>query len=157
MVTSGMNLKEPDQSLLWLNAFEAQTGFEKKRDIKETLETSGPPAVAAVARDYYLTAYFMSQCGLEALIKPGSLVAHRNFDDMKFMDIRKDHKRHLKARRSRNRLSYQAPRGYALFQVVDLKAYPNPEAESIRLQFIVGLRDSQSKLKSLEAQIANNS
>ena len=39
---------------------------------------------------------------------------------------------------------------------VDLKAFPDPAAELIRLQFIAGLRDNESKLKFLEALRAND-
>ena len=39
---------------------------------------------------------------------------------------------------------------------VDLKASPDPEAEMFRLHFIAGLRDSESKLKLLEALRAND-
>ena len=38
----------------------------------------------------------------------------------------------------------------------DLKASLHPEAEMIRIQFIAGLRDSESNLKSLETFRANN-
>ena len=62
-----LNRKEPDQALMWLKAFEARARVEKKRDIDATPGTSGPPAVA--------NDFFMSQCGLEALIKLSSLVA----------------------------------------------------------------------------------
>ena len=41
-------------------------------------------------------------------------------------------------------------------KVLNLKATPAPEAELIRLQFIAGLRDSGSKLKSLEVLRVNN-
>ena len=45
-------------------------------------------------------------------------------------------------------------RGYCKF--VDLKASPAPEAGMIPLQFIVGRRDSESKLKLLEVFRSNN-
>ena len=41
-------------------------------------------------------------------------------------------------------------------KVVDLKSSPDPEAEMMRLQFIAGLRYSETKLKLLEALIPNN-
>ena len=62
----------------------------KKRDIDSTPGTSGPPALTAIAEDYQVTDFFMSQCGLEALIKLSSLVALRNIEDMKLIDILKD-------------------------------------------------------------------
>ena len=85
-----LNLKEPDQALMWLKAFEARARVEKKRDIDATPGTSGPQAIAAIANDYQVADLFMSQCGLEALIKLSSLVAPRNIEDVKFIDIRKD-------------------------------------------------------------------
>ena len=39
---------------------------------------------------------------------------------------------------------------------VDLKASPDPAAEMIRLHFLAGLRDSEAKLKILEALRAND-
>ena len=92
-----LNLKEPGQALMWLKAFEARARVEKKRYIDTTPGTSGPPAVAAIAKDYQLTDFFMSQCGLEALIMLSSLVAPRNIEDMKFIDIRKDLINYLKS------------------------------------------------------------
>ena len=91
-----LNLKEPDQALMWLKASEARARVEKKRDIDATPGTSGPPAVAAIAKDYQVTDFFMSQCGFEALIKLSSLVAPRNIEDMKFIDYRKDLINYLK-------------------------------------------------------------
>ena len=41
-------------------------------------------------------------------------------------------------------------------KVILLKAFPDPEAEIIRLQPIKGLRDSESKPKLHEALRANN-
>ena len=70
-----LNLKEPEQALTWLKAFEARARVEKKRDIDGTPGTTGPPPVAAVTHDYQITDFFMSQCGLEALVKRSSLVA----------------------------------------------------------------------------------
>ena len=67
-----LNLKEPDQALMWLKAFEARARVEKKRDIDATPGTSGPPAVSAIAKDYQVTDFFKSQCGLEALINLSS-------------------------------------------------------------------------------------
>ena len=52
-----LNLKEPDHALMWL---EARERVEKKRDIDATPGTSGPPAVAAIAKDYQVTDFFMS-------------------------------------------------------------------------------------------------
>ena len=130
-----LNLKEPDQALMWLKASEARARVEKKRDIDATPETSEPPAVAAIAKIYQVTDFFMSQCGLEALTKLSSLVAPRNFEDMKFIDVRKDLINYLKPQerlgvaertgflqmsqgggggRSRNRLPCHAPRGCAV-------------------------------------------
>ena len=73
-----MNLKEPNQALMWLKAFEARALVGKERDIDATPGTSGHLAVAAIAKDYQVTDFFMSQCGLEALIKLSRLVAPRN-------------------------------------------------------------------------------
>ena len=116
----------------------------------------------------------MSQCSLEALIKLSSLVAPRNIEDMKFIDIRKDLINYLKPQErlvvAERTVFLQMSQGgeeaetdylaslreaarYCKF--VDLKASPDPEAEMIRLQFIAGLRDSESKLKLLEALRAN--
>ena len=91
-----LNLKEPDQAFMWLKAFEARARVEKKRDIDATPGTSGRPAVAAIAKDYQVTDFFMNQCGLEALTKLSSLVAPRNIEYMKFIDIRKDLINYLK-------------------------------------------------------------
>ena len=106
-----------------------------------------------------------------ASIKLNSLVAPRNHEDMKFIDIRKDLINYLKAQERRTgflqmsqgqeeaeidylaRLREAAP--YCVF--VDLEASQDPEAEMIRLQFIAGLRDSESKLKLLEALRAKDS
>ena len=85
-----LNLKEPDQALMWLKTFEARARIEKKRDIDATPGTSGPPAVAAIAKDYLVTDFFMSQCGLEALIKLSSLAAPRNIEDMHFANWREN-------------------------------------------------------------------
>ena len=148
---------------------------EKKRDIDATPGTSGPPAVAAIAKDYQVTDFFMIQCGLEALIKLSSLVVPRNIEDMKFMDIRKDLINYLKPQ---ERLVVAERTGFLQMsqggeeaetdylarlreaarycKFVDLKASADPEAELIRLQFIAGLRDSESKLKLLEALRAND-
>ena len=60
-----LNLKEPDQALMWLKAFDARARVEKKRNIDATTGTSGPPAVAAIAKVYQVTDFFMSQCGLK--------------------------------------------------------------------------------------------
>ena len=124
-----LNLKEPDQALMWLKASEARARVEKKRDIDATPGTSGPPAVAAIAKNYQVTDFFMSQCGFEALTKLSSLVAPRNIEDKKFIDVRKDLINYLKPQerlgvaertgflqmsqggRSRNRLPCHAPRG----------------------------------------------
>ena len=70
-----LNLKEPEQALIWLKAFEARARVEKKRDIDGTPGTTGPPLVATITHDYQITDFFMSQCGLEALVKLSSLVA----------------------------------------------------------------------------------
>ena len=101
-----LNLKEPDQTLMWLKAFAARARVEKKKDIDiyllslsqqlgwdidSTPGTSGPPAaVAAIAKDYQVTDFFRSQCVLEALIKLNGLVAPRYFEVMNFIEIRKD-------------------------------------------------------------------
>ena len=85
-----LNLKEPEQALMWLKAFEARARMGKKKDIGGTPGTTGPPPVAAVTQDYQITDFFMSQCGLEALVKLSSLVAPKNVEDMKFTVIRKD-------------------------------------------------------------------
>ena len=117
----------------------------------------------------------MNQCGLEALIKLSSLDAPRNIEDMKFIDIRKDLINYLKPQ---ERLVVAERTGFFQMsqggeeaetdylarlreaarycKIVDLKASPDPEPEMIRLQFIAGLRDSESKLKLLEALRANN-
>ena len=170
-----LNLKEPDQALMWLKAFEARARVEKKRDIDATPGTSGPPTVAAIAKDYQVTEFFMSQGGLEALIKLSSLVAPRNIEDMKFIDFGKDLINYLKPQ---ERLVVAERTGFLQMsqggeeaetdylarlrdaarycKFVDLKASPDPEAEPIRLQFIAGQRDSESKLKLLEALRAND-
>ena len=77
-----LKLKEPNQALMWLNAFDARARVETKRDINATPGTSGPPVVSAVAKDYQMTDFFMSHCSLEALIKLSSLVEHRNIVDL---------------------------------------------------------------------------
>ena len=84
-----LNLKEPDQALMWIKAFETRARVEKKRDIDATPGTSGPPAVSVKAKDYQVTDFFKSQCGLDALIKFSSLFTPRNIEDMKIIDIRK--------------------------------------------------------------------
>ena len=43
-----LNLKEPDQALMWLKAFEARARVEKKKDIDATPGTSGLPAIRSV-------------------------------------------------------------------------------------------------------------
>ena len=45
-----LNLKETDEALMWLKAFEARARVEKERDIDAIPGTSGPPAVAAIAK-----------------------------------------------------------------------------------------------------------
>ena len=50
-----LNLKEPDQALMWLKAFEARALVEKKRDNDATPGFSVPPAVAAIANDFQVT------------------------------------------------------------------------------------------------------
>ena len=45
---------------MWLKAFEARAHVEKEKDIDTTPETSGPPAVAAIAKEYQMTDFFMS-------------------------------------------------------------------------------------------------
>ena len=111
----------------------------------------------------------MSQCGLEALIKLSSLVAPRNIEDMKFIDIRKNLINYLKPQ---ERLVVAERTGFLQMsqgeeeaetdylarlreaarycKFVDLKALPDPEAEMFRLQFIAGLRDRQR----IKAQVA---
>ena len=170
-----LNLKEPDQAQMWLKAFERRARVEKQRDIDATPGTSGPPAVAAVAKEYQVTDFFMSDCGLEALIMLSSLVAPRNIEDMKFIDIRKHLINYLKPQ---ERLVVAERTGFLQIsqggeepetdylarireaarycKFLDLKAPPDPEAEMIRIQFIAGLRDSESNLKLLEALKANN-
>ena len=66
------------------------SAYWKKRDFDSTPETSEPPAFAAKAKDYQVTDFFMSQYCLEASKKLSSLVAPKNIDDMKLMDIRND-------------------------------------------------------------------
>ena len=57
-----LNLKEPDQALMWLKAFEVRARrVEKKRDLDATPGTSGPSAVVAKTNDYQVTDFFMSQ------------------------------------------------------------------------------------------------
>ena len=80
------NLKEPDQAFMWLKAFAERERAEMKKDINATSGTGGPPAVAAIAKDYQETDFFMSQCGLVALIKRSSFVTPRNIEDMNFRD-----------------------------------------------------------------------
>ena len=58
-----LNLKEPDEAHTWLKAFVARARVEKKSCIDATPETSGTQAVAAIAKDYHVTDFFMSQCG----------------------------------------------------------------------------------------------
>ena len=45
-----LNIKESDQALMLLKAFEVLLRVEKRRDIDATPETSGPPAAAAIAK-----------------------------------------------------------------------------------------------------------
>ena len=68
---------------MWLNAFDARARLQKERDINATPGTSGPPAVAAVTKNYQMTCFFMSQCSLETLIKLKSFVALRNIVDIR--------------------------------------------------------------------------
>ena len=170
-----LNFKEPDQALMWLQAFEARACIEKKRGIDATPVTTGPPAVAAVAKDYQVTDFFMSQCGVEALIKLSSLVTPRIIEDMKFRDIRKDLLKYLKpeerlvvAERTaflqmshggeEAEIDYLARiREAARYcKFVDLKASLDPEDEMTRLQLIAVLRDNDAKFKLLEALRAND-
>ena len=165
-----LNLKKPDQALLCLKAFETRALVEKKRDIDTTPGFSRQPAVAVKAKDHQATDFFMSRFGLEALMKLSSLVAPRNIDDMKLIDIRKDLIYYLKPHEKlvvaeRNCFLQMSQGGeeaetdylarlredarYCKF--VDVKASSEPEAEMIRLQFIAGLRDNESMLKLLEA------
>ena len=149
--------------------------MKRKKDIDATPGTIGPPAVAAIANDYQMTDFFMSQCGLEALIKLSVLVAPRNIEDMKFIDFRKDLINYLKPQEI---LVVAERTGFLqLFQggeevetdyfarlreaaryckFVDLEASLDSEAKMIRLQLIAGLRHSESKLKLLEALRAND-
>ena len=92
----GLNLKEPDHSIMWLKAFEARARVEKKRDKDRTPDTDSSAAAASIAKDYQVSNFFMSQCGLEALIKISSLVEPRNIEAMSFIDIRKVHIKNLK-------------------------------------------------------------
>ena len=131
-----LNLKEPDQALMWLKAFEARARVEKKRDIDATPGTSGPPAVAAIAKDYQVTDFFMSQCGLEALIKLSSLVAPRNIEDMKFIDIRKDLINYLKPQ---ERLVVAERTGFLQMSQGEKKQKPTTLLGSERLRVIVSL------------------
>ena len=157
-----LNLKEPEQLVMWLRAFKARARVEKKRDVDAIPGTSGPPAVAVIAKDYQVTNFFMSQCSLEALIKLSSLVAPRNIEDMKFIDIRKDLINYLKPQerlvvaertgvlqmsQGEEEEEEEAETDYLAklreaaryCKFVDLKASLDPEAEVIRLQFIAGL------------------
>ena len=47
-----LNLKEPDQAIMLIKAFEARGRVEQKRDINTTPILSAPPAVAAKATEY---------------------------------------------------------------------------------------------------------
>ena len=170
-----MNLKEADQALMWLKAFSARARVEKKRDIDATPETSGTPAVAAIAKNYQVTDFFKSQCDLEALIKLSSVVAPRNIEDMKFIDIRKAFINYLKPQETLevaertdflqiSQVGEEAETDYLAKLIeaarnckfVDFKAPLDPEAEKIGLQFLARQRDSEAKLKLIEALRANN-
>ena len=131
-----MNLKEPDQSLMWLKAFEARARVEKKRDIVATPGTSGPPAVAAIAKDYF----FMPQCGPEALIKLSSLVAPRNIEDMKFINIRKALINYLKPQ---ERLVVAERTGFLQMSQGEKKQKPTTLVGSERLCVFVSLSISK--------------
>ena len=152
-----LNLKEPEQLVIWLKAFKARARVGKKRDVDAIPGTSGPPAVAVIAEEYQVTNFFISQCSLEALIKLSSLVAPRNIEDKKFIGIRKDLINYLKPQErlvvaERTGVLQMSQGGeeeeaetdylaklreaarYCKFE--DLKASRDPEAEVIRLQFI---------------------
>ena len=52
---------------MWLKAFEARAHVEKEKDIDTTPETSGSPAVAAIAKEYQMTDFFMSSVASETM------------------------------------------------------------------------------------------
>ena len=60
MVKPELNLKEPDQALMRLNVIEARAHFEKKRDTDATPRFSGPPANAALAKDFQVAVLLRS-------------------------------------------------------------------------------------------------
>ena len=61
-------------------AQDVRARVEKENDIDAIPEASGPPAFAAIAKDYQMTDFFLSQCGIEALIKLSSLSTKKNID-----------------------------------------------------------------------------
>ena len=127
-------LKEPDQARMRLEAFEVRGRVEKKRNIDATTETSGTLVVAALANYYQVTDYVMSQCGLEALIKLSRIVAPRNIEDMKMIDIRNDLIKYLKPQK---RLMVAECTGFLQLSRWEKKQKPTTLLGSQRLCVIV--------------------
>ena len=163
--TTQLDLTSPDDALAWLEGFKAKGRTEKKVDI-EADATQNPP----VQRDYQLTDYFLSKCGINAIKKLNSLVAPNRLSDLKFDQIERHIETYIKPRerlvvaeRTNFLSTSQKPDENAEDFLARLreaarycdfgkiKTAPDPEAEMIRLRFIAGLHDSESKIRLLES------
>ncbi len=90
-----LNLREPEDALVWLDAFAAKCRAEKKTDVAAT---------ASNAADFQVTDQFLFRCGVESLKKLKSLVAPKELKAMPFKDIEKVLKGYLEPQqRLRNR------------------------------------------------------
>ncbi len=66
------NLREPEDALVWLDAFAAKCRAEKKTDVAAT---------ASNAADFQITDQFLFRCGMESLKKLKSLVAPKGTEN----------------------------------------------------------------------------
>ena len=145
----------------------SQVKSGKKRDIQANTE-------AAIEKDFQITDYFISRCGINALKKLNSIIAPRKVEDLPFAEIQTTFLAYLKpterlvvAERTmflsteqgsnENEADFLArlreAARYSKFD--DLKNSNGPEAELIRLRFIAGLRNREAKLK-LREQLRGN-
>ena len=153
-------LREPEDALVWLDAFAAKCRAEKKTDVAAT---------ASNAADFQVTDQFLFRCGVESLKKLKSLVAPKELKAMPFKDIEKVLKGYLEPQQrltvaeqtrfvsivqNRNEAASDflaRLREAARFCEFDqLKTNNDPEAYMIRLRFIAGLENSEHKMKVLE-------
>ena len=155
-----LDLQNAESATAWIVSFVAKCGAEKKED---KINTDG------TVQDLQVTNLLLNMCGQDAIIKIRGLMSPRNLIDTPYNDIRlafqnciSPKERVVTAERAKflsviqgvgesdehflARLREEAR--YCDFE--KLKTAANPEEELLKIKFISGLREPESKLRLLD-------